>query len=161
VLALRDYHAENLVWRGAGAGAARVGLLDFQDALAGHPAYDLVSLLEDARRDVSPDLAAAMTARYAEGARARDPGFDAEAFAADAAALAAQRNLKIVGIFARLNRRDGKPRYLSLIPRVWAHLRRDLANPALAPLRRVVERLIPEPTAEALAAAAAASRVRA
>jgi N-acetylmuramate 1-kinase len=126
---LRDYHAENLIWLPARAGHARVGLLDYQDLLVGHPAYDLVSLLEDARRDTSPGLRAAMTARYCAAT-----GADPEAFAAAAAILAAQRNLKILGIFARLCRRDGKPGYLRHLPRVWDHLTRDLAHPALAPL---------------------------
>jgi aminoglycoside/choline kinase family phosphotransferase len=154
-LVLRDYHAENLIWLPERAGRAQVGLLDYQDALAGHPAYDLISLLEDARRDTSAELRDAMTARYAAAARARDPRFDVEAFGLACAALAAQRNLKIVGIFARLRRRDGKPGYLRLIPRVWAHLMRDLAHPALAPLARFVARRLPEPDAAALARAAA------
>ncbi|TVQ55843.1 MAG: aminoglycoside phosphotransferase [Rhodobacteraceae bacterium] len=154
-LVLRDYHAENLLWLPEREGVARVGLLDYQDALAGSPAYDLISLLEDARRDTSSDLRAAMTARYVGAARARDPRFDVEGFSLGCAALAAQRNLKIVGIFARLARRDGKPGYLKLIPRVWAHLRRDLAHPALAPLARFVERRLPAPDAVALARAAA------
>ena len=154
-LVLRDYHAENLIWDGSAEGLSRVRPLDYQDAVAGSRAYDLISLLEDARRDVSAELRQAMTARYVARARAAEPDFDMEAFEADAAALAAQRNLKIMGIFARLARRDGKPRYLQLIPRVWAHLRRDLAHPDLAALRIFVERWIPEPDAEALAAAAA------
>jgi aminoglycoside/choline kinase family phosphotransferase len=150
-LVLRDYHAENLIWLPDRRGTARVGLLDYQDALAGSAAYDLISLLEDARRDTSADLRAAMAARYAAAARARDPAFDADAFAAEAAALAAQRNLKIVGIFARLRLRDGKPAYLDLIPRVWDHLMRDLSAPGLSALSAFVARRIPEPTAAALA----------
>jgi N-acetylmuramate 1-kinase len=130
VAVLRDYHAENLIWLPARAGHARVGLLDYQDLLVGHPAYDLVSLLEDARRDTSPALRAAMTARYCAAT-----GTDPETLAAAAAILAAQRNLKILGIFARLCRRDGKPGYLRHLPRVWDHLQRDLAHPVLAPLR--------------------------
>jgi len=100
-------------------------LLDFQDALAGHPAYDLVSLLQDARRDVAPELEAAMIARYA----AATP-FDDAAYAL----LGAQRNAKILGIFTRLWKRDGKPRYLGYQPRVWGYLERDLKHPALAPV---------------------------
>ena len=125
VTVLRDYHAENVMLVG---GIDRQGLLDFQDALVGHPAYDLVSLLQDARRDVSPELEAAMIARYARMAGADDD------FAADYARLGAQRNAKIVGIFVRLWKRDGKPRYLHLIPRVWGLLERDLAHPALKPV---------------------------
>ena len=135
VTVLRDYHAENIMLLGGaangsgmGAGAGEQGLIDFQDALVGHRAYDLVSLLQDARRDVSPELEQAMLGRYCA---ATDPGPD---FLADYARLGAQRNAKIVGIFARLWRRDGKKRYLSLIPRVWEAMERDLAHPALAPV---------------------------
>lgn len=124
VTVLRDYHAENIMLPADGS----QGLIDFQDALVGHPAYDLVSLLQDARRDVSPVLERAMLDRYTAMARP-----DA-AFEADYAILGAQRNAKIVGIFTRLARRDGKPRYLELIPRVWALLERDLAHPALKPV---------------------------
>ena len=114
VAVLRDYHAENLIWLPGRAGHARVGMLDYQDMLLGHPAYDLVSLLEDARRDTSPALRAAMRARYLAAS-----GAEPEAFGHAAAVLAAQRNLKILGLFTRLARRDGKPRYLGHLPRVW------------------------------------------
>jgi len=147
---LRDYHAENLIWLPGRRGHARVGLLDYQDLLLGHPAYDLASLLADARRDVPAALAEAMTARYL--ARA---GHDPEAFAAAAAALSAQRNLKILGLFVRLARRDGKPQYLALLPRVRAHLDRALAHPALAPLAAWTARRLPP--ADAIAARAAAA----
>lgn len=147
VLVLRDYHAENLVWLPDRAGAARVGLLDYQDALAGHPAYDLMSLLEDARRDTPEELRGAMIRRYLD----RRPGLDATAYRAAYAALGAQRNLKIVGIFARLAIRDRKRRYLDLIPRVWNHLRNDLAHPALAPLAAWVTRHVPPPDSDTLA----------
>jgi hypothetical protein len=133
-LVLRDYHAENLIWRPEQAGVARVGVIDFQDGLVGSRAYDLVSLLEDARRDVAPELAANMRARY-EAAAAADPAFDPRAFARDYAVLAAQRNAKILGIFARLVRRDGKPRYRDFLPRVEGYFRRDLARRELAPVR--------------------------
>ncbi|HEX6143229.1 MAG TPA: phosphotransferase [Geminicoccaceae bacterium] len=126
-----DYHADNLQWLGEREGRARIGLLDFQDARVGPPAYDLVSLLEDARRDVPPDLAAAMIERYL----GRRPELDPARFAAAYAILGAQRNSKILGLFRRLAVEDGKRRYLDLLPRVEAHLRRDLAHPALAPLR--------------------------
>ncbi len=159
-LALRDFHAENLIWLPQRRGVARVGLLDYQDALAGHPAYDPISLLEDARRDVEPALHAATWARFAAAARDRDPGFDAAAFAADAAALAAQRNLKILGIFARLWLRDGKPAYLDLIPRVWGHLAGDLSHPGLSALRAFVDRHIPAPSPQALARVRAARGAR-
>jgi hypothetical protein len=126
VTVLRDYHAENIMLLGS---LHKQGLLDFQDALVGHPAYDLVSLLQDARRDVSPELEAAMIERYLAGS-----GDARETFLADYARLGAQRNAKIVGIFVRLWKRDGKARYLDLIPRVWRQLERDLAHPALAPV---------------------------
>ena len=131
-----DYHADNLLWLPARAGLARVGLLDFQDARLGPSAYDLASLLEDARRDVAPGLARAMVERYL----AARPELDADAFRAAYALLAAQRNAKILGLFARLAQRDGKPHYLELQPRVRAHLRRDLRHPLLTPLRRWFER---------------------
>jgi len=119
------------------------GLLDFQDALVGHPAYDLVSLLQDARRDVAPELEAEMIEHYLKGHPDRDT------FLADYARLGAQRNAKIVGIFVRLWKRDGKPRYLSLIPRVWALLERDLAHPALAPVARWFDANVPAALREA------------
>ncbi|MEL6531024.1 MAG: phosphotransferase [Pseudomonadota bacterium] len=128
VTVLRDYHAENIMLLGDPQMNAAQGLIDFQDALVGHPAYDLVSLLQDARREVSEELEAAMIARYLERA---DPAGE---FAADYARLGAQRNAKIVGIFTRLYKRDGKPRYLDFIPRVWNAMERDLAHPALAPV---------------------------
>ncbi|MEL6577413.1 MAG: phosphotransferase [Pseudomonadota bacterium] len=146
VATLRDYHAENLLWLPERPGLSRVGLLDYQDALLGHPAYDLVSLLEDARRDTDEPLRHAMLARYL--AARGITGDAAETFRAAYAALGAQRNLKIVGIFARLCLRDGKPRYLDLIPRVWAHLQRDLSAPGLAALRRFVAANIPAPDGE-------------
>lgn len=142
VLAQRDYHAENLIWLPERAGIARVGLLDFQDGMAGHPAYDLVSLLEDARRDVPPALQRAMIERYAAAT-----GVDRAAFTTAYACLGAQRNLRILGVFARLCIRDGKPHYVDLMPRVWDHLQHDLAHPALAGLRARVNRLIPAPDA--------------
>ncbi|MDP4605786.1 MAG: phosphotransferase [Erythrobacter sp.] len=138
VTVLRDYHAENIMLLGGKAEAPQ-GLIDFQDALVGHPAYDLVSLLQDARRDVSEDLETAMLMHYARAAGVSD-----EAFIADYARLGAQRNAKIVGIFTRLDRRDGKPRYLDLIPRVWTALERDLAHPALAPVARWFDANIPD-----------------
>lgn len=129
VTVLRDYHAENIMLLGAqNADGGSQGLIDFQDALVGHKAYDLVSLLQDARRDVSPQLEQAMLDHYSAMA---SPGDD---FVADYALLGAQRNAKIVGIFTRLCKRDGKPKYLSMIPRVWEAMERDLKHPALAPV---------------------------
>jgi hypothetical protein len=133
VTVLRDYHAENIML----LPDRRLGLLDFQDALVGHPAYDLVSLLQDARRDVPPETEAAMIAQY----KALAPvsvDFDAAY-----AVLGAQRNAKIIGIFTRLWRRDGKPRYLDFLPRMWRLVERDLAHPALAPVAAWFEANIP------------------
>ncbi len=134
VTVLRDYHAENIMLLGS---LQKQGLLDFQDALIGHSAYDLVSLLQDARRDVSAELEAEMFDYYV-----RESGASSE-FLGDYARLGAQRNAKIVGIFVRLCKRDGKPRYLELIPRVWALLERDLAHPALAPVAQWFDANIP------------------
>lgn len=134
VCVLRDYHAENIMLLGS---LRSQGLLDFQDALNGHKAYDLVSLLQDARRDVSPDLEMAMFDYYVEKTGA---GPD---FLADYARLGAQRNAKIIGIFVRLWKRDGKPRYLDYIPRVWALLERDLTHPALEPVATWFDANIP------------------
>ncbi len=133
VTVLRDYHAENLML----IGPDTLGLLDFQDALAGHPAYDLVSLLQDARRDVSEAVEAEMLARYKAAVRI-DAGFDAAYHV-----LGAQRNAKIIGIFTRLWQRDGKPRYPALAPRVWRYLNRDLDHPALAPVKAWFDMTIP------------------
>jgi aminoglycoside/choline kinase family phosphotransferase len=138
VTVLRDYHAENIMLLGpAPDGSGAQGLIDFQDALVGHPAYDLVSLLQDARRDVSSELERAMLDRYIAAAA---PGAH---FEADYARLGAQRNAKIVGIFTRLWKRDGKARYLAMIPRVWEAMERDLAHPALAPVARWFDANVP------------------
>lgn len=144
-LALRDYHAENLIWRPDLDGLARVGLLDFQDAFVAPLGYDLASLLRDARRDVPDDICAAMVAHFmaATGAGAEFP--------AQLACLGAQRNLRILGVFARLATEMGKTRYIPMIPRVWAQLQKDLAHPALSDLRDVVADLLPPPDAAVLA----------
>ena len=141
VFVLRDFHAENLLWLPDRKGVQNVGVIDFQDALYGHDAYDLVSLREDARRDVDPALAAAMIGYYRSLAGA---DFDGAGFDSDYAILAAQRNAKILGIFARLAKRDNKPRYLDLLPRVEAHFRRDLERDALAPLAVFFAKHFPE-----------------
>ncbi|KEJ90628.1 aminoglycoside phosphotransferase family protein [Sulfitobacter donghicola] len=146
VLIQRDYHAENLLWLPDRSGAARVGLLDFQDAMSGHPAYDLVSILQDARRDVPVDIESDMIARYLS----QNPQ-DEEAFRAAYAILGVQRNLRIVGAFAKLCIDIGKPRYIDLIPRVWEFVERNLKHPALAPIADHVLSTIPQPTAENLA----------
>ncbi|HVC51408.1 MAG TPA: phosphotransferase [Stellaceae bacterium] len=138
-LVLRDYHVDNLMLLPGRSGVRRCGLLDFQDAVCGPASYDLVSLLEDARRDVPPALREAMTERYL----AAFPGIDRAAFVRSAAILAAQRNCKIVGIFTRLARRDGKPQYLGHIPRVWRLIEHDLRDPVLAPLVAWLDRHLP------------------
>jgi hypothetical protein len=138
-LVLRDYHVDNLMLLDGRDGIAACGLLDFQDAVIGSPVYDLVSLVEDARRDVSLDLAAEMIERYL----AAFPEVDRAQFMASAAVLAAQRNAKIIGIFTRLRVRDGKPHYLRHIPRVWRLLERDLAHPALAPVTEWLDCHVP------------------
>jgi aminoglycoside/choline kinase family phosphotransferase len=120
-----------------------VGLIDFQDAVAGSAAYDLISLTEDARRDVSPAAAEAATTHYLAAMKAQGTPVDEPAFRREMAIMAAERNAKIVGIFARLYKRDGRPRYLDLLPRVWGYLERDLQHPALADLRAWYDRVIP------------------
>lgn len=140
VLIQRDYHAQNLLWLPDRKSIARVGLLDFQDAMLGHRAYDLVSLLQDARRDVPPELEQRMRDRYA-----LQTGQNPDALATAYAVLGAQRNLRILGVFARLCIRDGKAHYVDLIPRVWGLLQRDLAHPALAPLQAMLADRLPAP----------------
>ena len=135
----RDYHAENLVWLPGRTGAARVGMLDFQDAVRAHPAWDLSMLLHDARRDVSPELEALALARYF----ARRPGVDRAQFLAEFHALGALNVVRILGIFARLVVRDGKPRYAGFMPRLWRYLDRCLAEPELAALKAWFDRYAP------------------
>jgi N-acetylmuramate 1-kinase len=145
-LVLRDYHADNLMLLPGRPGVAACGLLDFQDAVLGPASYDLVSLLEDARRDVPSRLRAAMTERYL----AAFPGIDRGQFLRSAAVLAVQRNCKILGIFTRLWRRDGKPGYLRHIPRLWRLIETDLARePALAPIADWLDRHLPQGTRRA------------
>ncbi|MDO9527298.1 MAG: phosphotransferase [Gemmobacter sp.] len=144
VLVLRDYHAENLIWMPDRHGLAAVGLLDFQMGSMGQPGYDLISLLQDARRDVGPNIEAAMIARFAAATNV-DPLW----LEIHCAVLGAQRALRILGGFSRLSLHFGKPGYVRLIPLVWAHLLRNLAHPALSDLHKLAQDL-PEPTPEAL-----------
>lgn len=138
-LVLRDFHQDNLMWLRERPGIRACGLLDFQDALRGHPAYDLASLIEDARRDIEPSLHQAMLRRYLAGAGVRDrAGFEAAL-----AILGAQRHARVIGLFVRLLKRDGKPAYLPHLPRVWRLFERSLAHEALTPLRRWVDGRIP------------------
>ena len=141
---LRDYHSPNLVWLPDREGFRRAGLLDFQDALQGSLAYDLVSLLQDARLDVPAALEEQLLAYYLRMRAAVDPAFDAAAFRFAYAALGVQRNTKILGIFARLAMRDGKPAYLRHIPRIWRYLTRGLAHPELATLAGWFDRYFPQ-----------------
>jgi aminoglycoside/choline kinase family phosphotransferase len=134
----RDFHAQNLLWLPERVGVARVGILDFQDAVAGSRAQDLMHLLEDARRDVSPEVREAVIRRYVDAT-----GIDEAPFLAETAVISGQRNARIAGIFARLAHRDGKPRYLDYIPRVWGHLENDLAHPAMQGLKDWYDRVIP------------------
>lgn len=145
VLIQRDYHAENLIWLPDRTGPARVGLLDFQDAMRGHRAYDLVSVLQDARRDVPPAIEDRMVARYVAAT-----GQDDIAFRAAYAVLGAQRNLRILGVFGRLCMLNGKSHYVDLIPRVWDLLMRDLDHPALVPVAKLIKGALPTPTADIL-----------
>jgi len=140
VVVLRDYHADNLLWLPERTGVARVGLLDFQDAVMGSPAYDLVSFIEDARRDVQPETSMTAVNHYIQQMQ-----WDADSFMALYSLLGAQRNCKIVGIFTRLAVRDGKEHYLSLLPRVWKHLEHDLQHPILRPLQNWLQEVLPSP----------------
>ena len=137
VTVLRDYHAENIMLVEGRDGIAHLGLLDFQDAVSGHPAYDLVSVLEDARRDVTPSVERAMIDLYVK-ATAQGPDFERAYWA-----LAAQRNTRILGVFTRLWQRDGKPGYRKFQPRMWGLLERDLAHESLAPVRAWFDAHIP------------------
>jgi aminoglycoside/choline kinase family phosphotransferase len=137
-LLLRDYHKDNLLWLPSRPGVRACGLLDFQDAQQGHPSYDLVSLIEDARRDVPPAIHEACLVRYV-GAT----GLDDKDFRIGMALMAAQRHARIIGLWIRLLRRDGKPEYLQHMQRCWRMFERALKHEALAPLRRWVDRLLP------------------
>lgn len=141
VTSLRDFHAENVFWLPERAGPARLGLIDFQDAVAAHPLYDLVSFLQDARRDLRPETETAVFARYASLT-----GQDPAALRPVYALIGAQRALRILGVFARLVRSAGKRRYAAFFPRVWGHLSANLADPSLTPLAEAVRAALPEPT---------------
>jgi tRNA threonylcarbamoyl adenosine modification protein YjeE len=140
---LRDYHSPNLIWLPERAGIARVGIIDFQDALEEHFAFDLVSLLQDARITVAEELERELFAHYCAEIAGREPGFDRAAFAAAYADFGAQRNTRLLGLWARLLERDGKPQYVQHIPRTWGYLARNLGAPALAPLAAWYDRHFP------------------
>ncbi|WP_333823496.1 tRNA (adenosine(37)-N6)-threonylcarbamoyltransferase complex ATPase subunit type 1 TsaE [Pinisolibacter sp.] len=140
---LRDYHSPNLLWLADRGGLARVGVLDFQDTIFGHPAYDVASLAQDARVDVPADLEADLIGTYVAARRTADPAFDEPAFRRAYAILAAQRATRILGVFARLKARDGKPHYLAHVPRLWGYLARVLGEPVLRPLKLWYEEAVP------------------
>jgi hypothetical protein len=142
VWALRDYHSPNLLWLPEREGLKRVGIIDTQDCLMGHPAYDLASMLQDARVDVDAAVAGDLHEHYCR-LRASDPHFDRQAFDAAFAVLGAQRATKILGIFARLSKRDGKHGYLRHVPRVSRYLERNLAHPELQALKAWFDRHLP------------------
>ena len=146
VLLHRDYHADNLLWLPGREGVARVGLLDFQDAVAGPMVYDLVSLLQDARRDVSPGVEMTMLNRFRDAA-----GLSDHDLRSACAVVGLQRNLRILGVFARLAQDFGKPHYLDLMPRVYAHVERNLEHPVLAPVAQAITDALPRPTPQAMA----------
>ncbi|MCI4679742.1 tRNA (adenosine(37)-N6)-threonylcarbamoyltransferase complex ATPase subunit type 1 TsaE [Rhodoblastus acidophilus] len=140
---LRDYHSPNLLWLANRSGPQRVGLLDFQDAVLGPPAYDLVSLLQDARVTVPDELELKLLGAYAFIRKNAEENFDVAAFTTSYAIMGAQRACKILGIFARLDRRDGKPAYLAHMPRVKNYLKKDLGHPALADLKAWFDQYLP------------------
>jgi N-acetylmuramate 1-kinase len=143
---LRDFHSPNLIWLGERSGISRVGLIDFQDAVLGPAAYDLVSLLQDARIDVPEQLELTLLTRYIKARHAADNTFDPAGFAEIYAIMSAQRNTRLLGTFARLNRRDGKPQYLRHQPRIWTYLTRSLAHPVLTGIRAWYSANVPPPS---------------
>ena len=142
---LRDFHSPNLIWLAERSGISKVGLIDFQDAVLGPAAYDLVSLLQDARIDVPEQLELTLLTRYIKARHAADNTFDPAPFAESYAIMSAQRNTRLLGTFARLNRRDGKPQYLRHQPRIWTYLTRSLAHPVLGGIRAWYEAHVPPP----------------
>lgn len=142
---LRDFHAQNLLWLPNRSAPKNVGLLDFQDAMLGHPAYDLISLTTDARRDVSPQIQKLCIERFAQKL-----DLDTNDFSRETAICSVQRNLRILMIFARMSLHFSKPHYVDLIPRVWGYLMTDLAHPDLSELSKCLKSTLPEPTPEAI-----------
>jgi aminoglycoside/choline kinase family phosphotransferase len=142
---IRDFHSPNIIWLGDRSGILRVGIIDFQDAVIGPAAYDLVSLLQDARIDIPEALELTLLTRYIKARRAADANFDPADFAELYAIMSAQRNTRLLGTFARLNRRDGKPQYLRHQPRIWTYLNRSLAHPVLSGVREWYAANVPAP----------------
>ncbi len=145
VMILRDFHAQNLMRLKDRPGLRSVGLLDFQDAMLGHPAYDLVSILQDARRDLSEDTESRIKGYFCD-----KTGCAYQKFEHDYAFLGLQRNLRILGIFARLSRRDGKPQYIDFVPRVWRYIERNLRHPEFDEIDRYLRSVLPLPTQDFL-----------
>ena len=141
---LRDFHSPNLIWQAGRTGIARIGMVDFQDCVLGHPAYDVAALLQDARVTIAETDELKLLTQYARLRRDSDPKFDMSAFARAYAILGAQRNTKILGIFARLDKRDRKPAYLAHLPRISRYLAKDLAHPVLADIRAWMEANLPQ-----------------
>lgn len=141
---LRDFHSPNLIWKASRLGVRRIGMVDFQDCVLGHPAYDVAALLQDARTTIPEADELRLLTHYARLRREADPGFDMSAFARAYAILGAQRNTKILGIFARLDKRDHKPAYLAHLPRISRYLNKDLAHPVLADIRTWYEVNLPQ-----------------
>jgi tRNA threonylcarbamoyl adenosine modification protein YjeE len=144
---LRDFHSPNLIWLDDRLGTSKIGVIDFQDAVLGPAAYDLVSLLQDARIDIPEQLELTLLTRYIKARHAADNTFDPAGFAESYAIMSAQRNTRLLGTFARLNRRDGKPQYLRHQPRIWTYLTRSLAHPVLSGLRGWYDTQVPPPKA--------------
>jgi tRNA threonylcarbamoyl adenosine modification protein YjeE len=144
---IRDFHSPNLIWRAERRGIGRVGIIDFQDAVLGPAAYDVASLAQDARLDIHELVEIGLLSRYVLGRRANNPGFDAAGFAATYAIMSAQRNTRLLGVFSRLNRRDGKPHYLRHQPRIFSYLSRSLAHPAMQAARAWYAAHLPPPRA--------------
>ncbi|MBY0381808.1 MAG: tRNA (adenosine(37)-N6)-threonylcarbamoyltransferase complex ATPase subunit type 1 TsaE [Xanthobacteraceae bacterium] len=142
---LRDFHSPNLIWLSTRKDVGKVGILDFQDTVMGPASYDLVSLLQDARVDVPDAIEIPMLTRYVARRRANSPAFDAAGFVEQYAIMSAQRNTRLLGTFARLNRRDGKPQYLRHQPRIWEYLQRAFAHPSLASVREWFQANVPPP----------------
>src|SRR6202171_5182153 len=142
---IREFHSPNLIWLDQRAGIAKVGIIDFQDAVLGPAAYDMVSLAQDARIDVPEQLELALLVRYIKARRAADAEFDPAGFAELYAIMSAQRNTRLLGTFARLNRRDGKPPYLRHQPRIWTYLTSSLAHPVLSRAREWYSAHVPPP----------------
>lgn len=140
-LILRDYHADNLMWLASREGLQKVGLLDFQDAVIGSPVYDIVSLLEDLRRDVNDELADSMIIRYLDA----NPNITRKDFLAIYSILGAQRNCKIIGFCARKTLRDNDSSYLKMLPRMWKYIAKDLKHPLLLPLKNWFNKVIALP----------------